>query len=194
MCEGTWQPIACVLKGSPLMPSEPVEASGTPDLAARIGALEGRMARLEAERDVLSTLYQLAHAIDYGEHDLWVDCFAADAVFQMVEVSARGRTVRVRHEGRPALAAFIPGHSSAPEYFHKHLTTVPMIQVDGDSATSVSYFARIDAGHAGPFLWSFGRYNDRLVRSADGRWRVAERILEVESRTQPPRPADIGAT
>lgn len=166
----------------------------TADLTARLAALEGRLDAMDAERGVLWTLHRLAQTIDYGDHDAWLDCFAADGAFEMVEVSGATRTTRVRHEGRAALAAFIPGHTSAPDHFHKHLTTVPLIQADGPAeASAVSYFVRVDNGEAGPFLWSFGRYLDRFTRGEDGRWRLRERVLEVESRARPVRSADIGA-
>jgi hypothetical protein len=122
-----------------------------------------------------------------------VDCFTQDGAFQMVEVHGADKTVRVRHDGREKLAGFIPGHTSAPLMYHKHLTTVPIIAIDGDTADVRSYFCRIDAGESGPYVWSFGQYLDRLQRCADGRWRVAERVLEVESRAKPVRAGDVGA-
>ena len=164
-------------------------------LLARLSELEQRLASVEARDGVLKTLHTLAQTIDYGEHERWLDCFTVDGAFEMVEVSGTTRTTKVRHEGRAALAAMISGHSSAPEHYHKHLTTVPLITTTGaDDATAVSYFARIDAGEAGPFLWSFGRYLDRFHRDRDGAWRVRERVLEVESRAVPVKSTDIGRT
>ena len=56
-----------------------------------------------------------------------------------------------------------------------------MIEVDGDTATCVSYLAVVMEHDDEPILRVFGRYRDRLVRCPDGRWRFRERIAEVES-------------
>ncbi|MEV7007512.1 nuclear transport factor 2 family protein [Streptosporangium sp. NPDC051022] len=168
----------------------------TNELVDRLEALEARVRTLDAEAAITKTLYRLAITLDYGDHEAWIDCFAPDAVFEMVEVSETDRVVRVRHDGRDALAAFIPGHSHAPQHFHKHLVGDPLIEITGDggdTATSTSYLTRLDKGEAGPYLWSFGRYLDTFVRGDDGRWRVARRTIEVESRAVPVKASDIGA-
>lgn len=160
---------------------------------AAFEALIRRVDTLEAEASIVKVLFRLGMTLDYGEHDAWLDCFVPDASFQMVEVSETDRVVRVEHTSRDALAAFIPGHSHAPEHFHKHLVGDPVVEVDGDTATSTSYLTRIDKGADGPFLWSFGRYLDAFQRCDDGRWRVRSRIIEVESRAAPVKASDIGS-
>lgn len=158
-------------------------------------ALEGltrRVETLESESSIMKTLYRLAITLDYGDNAAWLDCFVPDAVFEMVEVNETDRVVRVRHTSRDALAAFIPGHTHAPEHFHKHLVADPLIEVDGDSARCTSYLTRIDKGENGPVFWSFGRYLDSFTKCDDGRWRVAERVIEVESRAVPVKATDIG--
>lgn len=157
-------------------------------------ALARRVETLESESEILKTLYRLAITLDYGDHDTWLDCFVQDAVFEMIEVTETDRVVRVRHTSRDALAAFIPGHSHAPEHFHKHLVGDPLIEVDGTSATSTSYLTRVDKGDQGPFLWSFGRYLDAFARCEDGKWRLSRRTIEVESRAVPVKPSDIGSS
>lgn len=163
------------------------------ELAARLDEIERRLAVREAEADIIRALFRLGHTIDYGDNALWVDGFAEEAEFEMVEVSSQGRDVRVRHRGRDALAAFIPGHTHAPEHFHKHVVADPIVTVEGDRAHAESYMARIDKGENGPFLWSIGRYLDDFVRSPDGRWRIVKRTIEVESRFAPVKASDIGA-
>lgn len=163
------------------------------ELLTRIDALERRLDTLDATAAITRTLFTLAHTLDYGDNEGWVDCFVQDAVFEMVEVSETERVTRVSHTSRDALAAFIPGHSHAPEHFHKHLVADPVITVDGDTATCESYMTRIDKGENGPYLWSFGRYLDEFVRSDDGKWRVKKRVIEAESRFAPVKAEDIGA-
>jgi len=143
------------------------------------GDLEARVALLEDERAVLKTLHRYAHAIDYGDEEAWVDCFAEDGVFDI--------RARLSHQpnrvvsGREELRSFIQGHTRAPELWHKHLLVEPVIEVDGDTATCSSYLAVVMEHENEPILRVFGRYRDRLVRCPDGRWRFRERIAEVES-------------
>jgi ketosteroid isomerase-like protein len=163
------------------------------DLSVRLAGLEARLSTVEDESAILKTLHRMAITIDYGDHATWLDCFTTDIVFEMVEVSETDRVVRVRHEGRDALAAFIPGHTHAPAHFHKHLVSDPLIKVSGDTASCTSYLTRVDKGPDGPFLWSFGRYLDSFARGEDNRWRVARRTIEVESRAVPVKASDIGS-
>ena len=141
-----------------------------------------RLQALEAERGVRATLYRYGHALDYGAEDDWVDCFATAAHYEIRECGT-GATDSVRsYDGPEELAAFAAGHTRAPGRFHKHLVADPVIAVNGDRATAVSYFVRLDDVDGEPSVYAFGRYRDELVRCADGRWRFAVRIAEVESR------------
>jgi hypothetical protein len=156
--------------------------------------LTRRLAALEAERGVLATLYRYGHALDYGAEADWVDCFAAAAHYEVRERGA-GTTDSVRsYDGRNELAAFAAGHTRAPERFHKHLVADPLIAVDGDRAVVTSYFLRLDDVGGERVVYAFGRYHDELVRCADGRWRFAVRIAEVESRRarRAPRRGELG--
>ena len=141
--------------------------------------LEARVRLLEEERAITRTLDTYGQSIDYGDEDAWVDCFTEDGVFD----------VRSRHEhqlkrfisGRDELRRFISRHTRAPELWHKHLLIEPLITVDGDSATCVSYLAVVMEHQEEPVLRVFGRYRDRLVKGADGRWRFRERVAEIDS-------------
>jgi len=55
--------------------------------------------------------------------------------------------------------------------------------IDGDRASVVSYFLRVDAGvEPGPaFVLASGRYLDDFVRGDDGVWRIRARRCEVEN-------------
>jgi hypothetical protein len=141
--------------------------------------LAARVAALEDERAILATLYRYGHALDYGLEAEWVGCFTPDARYEI-----RSRvpgTVLVAH-GAEELAAFAAGHTRAPARFHKHFTADPVVAIDGDGATAESFYARLDATAEGvPYIFSFGRYRDRLCRCADGAWRFEERIAESEA-------------
>lgn len=156
--------------------------------------LTRRLAALEAERGVLATLYRYGHALDYGAEADWVDCFAAAAHYEVRERGAATTDGVRSYDGRDELAAFAAGHTRAPERFHKHLVADPLIAVDGDHATAVSYFLRLDDVGGERVVYAFGRYRDELVRCADDRWRFAVRIAEVESRRarRAPRRGELG--
>jgi hypothetical protein len=156
--------------------------------------LTRRLAALEAERGVLATLYQYGHALDYGAEADWVDCFAAAAHYEIRERGAATAGSVRSYDGRDELAAFAAGHTRAPERFHTHLVADPLIAVDGERATAVSYFLRLDDVDGERVVYAFGRYRDELLRCADGRWRFAVRIAEVESRRarRAPRRGELG--
>jgi 3-phenylpropionate/cinnamic acid dioxygenase small subunit len=159
-----------------------------------------RLQSLEAERGVRATLYRYGHALDYGAEDDWVGCFTAQAHYEVRErrgepaEGTRAAAMR-RYDGRDELAAFAARHTRAPERFHKHLVVDPVITIDGDRATAVSYFVRLDDIDGEPAVYAFGRYRDELVRCGDGRWRFAIRVAEVESRRarRAPRRGEPGA-
>lgn len=138
-----------------------------------------RLRRLEDEGAVIRVLYQYAHAIDYGDEDLWVDCFTEDAVWEAVNV-VLGKTMRL--SGREELARFAYEHTRPPTAYHKHLVTEPRVDLDGDSATSSCYFLVLAAGRGGlPALATFGRYVDEHRRDRDGRWRITRRRAEADA-------------
>lgn len=136
--------------------------------------LEARLARLEHERGVVRTLHAYAHAIDYGDEVGWVDCFAEDGVFDV-----RGR-IQTFVRGRDELQRFIARHSRAPAAWHKHFMVEPLVVLEDGVATCSSYFTVLRDQGGVPVVGVFGRYLDRLVPEADGRWRFAERVAEVE--------------
>ncbi len=155
----------------------------------RLAELEARVAALEDERGVIANMYRYAHSIDYGLEAEWVDCFTEDGAFDMRRRPHFGAGEGQRHEGHEALAAFIATHTRAPETWHKHLMAQPRIAVEGGSAKVESFFLRLDEDAAGePYVLVFGRYRDTVRRCADGLWRFAERIVEIEAIK--PRPVD----
>jgi hypothetical protein len=171
-----------------------------------LSGLVARVAALEAERAILATLYRYGHTIGVGDDDGWLDCFTADAVFDVRRrvVSSESEPggnfathphpdVRgaakpsVRYGGREGLRRFISQHPRPPRRYHKHIVVDPVIDVTGSTATAVSFFLRLDAAPDGaPHVTAFGIYRDRMAAGADGRWRFVERIAEVESRGADP--------
>lgn len=151
-----------------------------------MSTLEERVARLEAQiaetadrQAVLETLQAYSHAIDLGEEEAFLDCFTPDATFE-VRSGLPDYPVQ-SHAGRDALAAFIAAHTKPPAFQHKHLYLDSQITVDGDRATAIAYFVHLVNDGPRPKTISYGRYLDVLIRSEDGRWRILERVSEVQA-------------
>ena len=136
-----------------------------------------RLEAIEAERDILGTLYRYSHCLDYGLEAEWVDCFSNDAIFEVTGPAI----LEMKLQGRAALADFAANHTRAPEHYHKHLVMDPVITLGKGEATSVSYFVRLDAMTKGPGIRAFGRYYDQLIKGSDGKWRFKYRRAEVEA-------------
>jgi SnoaL-like domain len=145
-----------------------------------LAELKSRVALMDAEREILRTLYTFAHSIDHGPPDVWVDCFTEDGVFEVRRRAGTAASFVV--SGRDELQPFAEGHSRAPEVWRKHVLVEPLIEIDGDAATCLSYMFGLSDQGGRPTLGVFGRYRDRLARCSDGRWRIRERIAETESR------------
>ncbi|MET0370416.1 MAG: nuclear transport factor 2 family protein [Sphingobium sp.] len=155
---------------------------------ARIAALETRLSRLEAERDILATFARYGHSIDYGREADWVDCFAPDAVYDVIlPGEAPDAPPGIRSVGTAELAQFAAAHSRAPDRWHKHLVVNPVFAFDADLAGAdvESYFLRVDAMPPHRVIYAQGRYKDRMRLCPDGRWRFARRRCEVEAMEPP---------
>jgi hypothetical protein len=151
----------------------------TDGLAARVGALED-------ERAIHAVLHRYGHAIDYGLEQEWIDCFTPDAVF---EIRARVTGRHMIASGTQQLAAFAARHTRAPGRFHKHLVADVLVTMNGREAHAESLYARLDATRDGhPYVFSFGRYRDRLRKCDDDVWRLCARIAESESLSERDRP------
>jgi ketosteroid isomerase-like protein len=142
----------------------------TTDTAARL------LDELVAQRDIQRTMVAYAEAIDYGDNAAWAATFTPDGVF---DVRRRGEPL-FAHAGTQALLDFVATHTHAPDTYHKHLVGLPTIEVAGDRATARAYFTMLHESPAGPKVLVFGRYLDQLERGADGSWRFAERVVDME--------------
>jgi uncharacterized protein (TIGR02246 family) len=115
-----------------------------------------------------------AHCADSGQFDELVELFAADGVLQTPD--------GVEHRGREAIRAFLCGTKEAlagatRSALIRHHVSSLRIEVTGPgSATGAAYFFVVT--ERGPDHW--GRYRDRYVAEADGRWRFAHRRVRLD--------------
>lgn len=174
------------------LPAEPAaeKATETHTLEQRVRAIEDREA-------ILKTMYDYAYALDFGKDVReYTDLYTDDAVFQSVPPPPTGAAVpadlAARAEMRPAAGAVVGRKALeawitnewqvrdrllAAGHYRIHEMMESDIVLDGDSATSRSYFQTTDNDNGHIFVVSIGVYKDTLARSHDGRWRLKERLL-----------------
>jgi ketosteroid isomerase-like protein len=112
-------------------------------------------------------LHRYSHCADYEPPDRMREFFTGDARFEV-----------------PAMGLHFAGIDAIIGYFHagqathkgmKHVISNVLIDGDGDSATSSAYLEILAHREGGMQVVGFGRYQDRLKKGADGRWRFIER-------------------
>ncbi len=142
--------------------------------------LADRLGRLEDERAILATLYRYGASLDHDNREEFLDCFTVDADYL---VSMRvDPSKEFGFHGHEELGVYFDGHTHAPTAFHKHVTTNPLVALDGHLADVQSYFLRVDSPESGPaVVLAAGRYIDKFERGGDGHWRIRARRCEVEN-------------
>lgn len=123
------------------------------------------------EIDDLLSRYTLA--IDGKDFDALDEVFTPDAT---IDYTTSGGTKGVYPDVKAWLAKALANFPMT-----QHLLGNKRVTIDGDTATSRTYFYNpMGAPKEGGGLQMFyvgGYYNDRLVRTADG-WRIADRFEE----------------
>ncbi|MCU1617916.1 MAG: hypothetical protein JWO98_5456 [Frankiales bacterium] len=136
-------------------------------------------ADLEAEAAIVRLMALYCHAIDWGDADLWADCFTPDGEYHGIRPGGTDNVVK----GREALVAYAAKHDSPPVHYPKHMVWAPVVEVDGDQARAIATFAVLNDHGAGPVMDVYGSYEDHLVRVATG-WRFQKRFARVEAQTE----------
>lgn len=124
------------------------------------------------ERDIVAVVHRYCRALDTKDWPLLTTVFLADAT---ADLSGPAELV-----GLDAIVGRIRG---ALEHLDdsQHLVGNHEVTVDGNAATHRCYLQAQHVRHAasgGANYLVGGRYEDRLVRTADG-WRIAHRTLTV---------------
>lgn len=137
----------------------------------------------QAIADIKQTLAAYCHRVDRGTPAEVAALFAEDGVlrpFYDGPYECRGRAAV------EAWYAYYETHFKQGVRHLKHMITSSLIEVDGDSASSLSYLiasaVRNDSNEA---FVVYGTYNDTMTR-ADGGWLFAARQIDVEYMTPAP--------
>jgi hypothetical protein len=150
--------------------------------------------RLEAIEDYIKIeqlLMRYAIAFNTEDADGYVGTFAPDGELRLIRQEGE-EPFAGPFKGHDALRAqWFPDHpgpgTPLPEFRRfgamRHVTTNPLIQVDGDTATVelifievVSNGENIPPGSNPPTIWAMGRYMDDLVK-IDGEWYFQRRTV-----------------
>lgn len=126
---------------------------------------------VEDELAIRNLLARLAQLADGDDVDAYVELFAPDASWEMPGAPRTGRAdIRAGSEARRAAGEVGRGSNS------RHVVATIAVDVDGDRATSDSYWMfYVDTSNA-PRLQAMGTYRDEFVR-AGGRWQLARRQI-----------------
>jgi hypothetical protein len=149
---------------------EIIMAATPADTMAMLEALLSRVTKLEDERAILDTLHRYNRAVDDGDEGdaaVWVELFTEDGT-----------------QGRAALVKYLRGFRANETRLTKHFVVAPVITIDGETAVVESYSFRLserdDPGDS-PFLLLMGRYREDMVKDAQGRWRLHQRLNITEA-------------
>ena len=150
--------------------------------------------RLQAIEDYIAIeqlLVRYAIALNTEDADAYVNTFAPDGELRLIRQEGEAPFAGP-FTGRDALRKqWFPGHpgpgAPRPELRRfgamRHVTTNPLIQVRGNTATVDAIFMEvvsngpnIPPGSKPPTIWAMGRYMDELVK-LDGRWYFKRRTV-----------------
>ncbi|MEE9278923.1 MAG: nuclear transport factor 2 family protein [Myxococcota bacterium] len=127
--------------------------------------------------EIEQLLSRYCHAVDRGTVSDIMDVFHRDAVLLPRYQSEES------FKGKEAVRGWYESYDKTARdrtRSLRHTISTPLIQVDGNSATSVCYLDAdgidSDSGRAFQVL---GRYEDKLIKE-EGRWWIAERAIIVE--------------
>ncbi len=140
---------------------------------------EERLQRIEDRLDIARLIARIAHLADTGEVTAYLDCFTADAAWELTSATGLALTEQVRR-GRADLEAGVHERRASgmqgPGSRTKHDVSSIAVAVDGDRASATSYFRYYADADRTPTLSAMGRYDDEFVRTPGG-WRLARRVI-----------------
>ncbi|MBL7487550.1 nuclear transport factor 2 family protein [Frankia sp. AgB1.9] len=140
-------------------------------VAEDLAALEARLRAVEDERAIGRLILSYGPAADAGLAEVAASVWREDGVYDW---DANGAP----HEGRAAVAAMLrtDGHQGLVRAGVAHVAGPPLVDVDGDTATAITYslIMRRDSADGRYYLWRVSAARWDLTRE-DGGWAVRRR-------------------
>lgn len=128
----------------------------------RLQALEDRLRQLEDLLEIQQLFINYGHYLDVGDFGSYAELFTEDAELLLGPVA--------KVSGRKAIEAAMVKTMDGRVGTSIHVISNPMIQLDGDTATSEVMWTVLGRTPEGPpTVTMVGRHRDDLVRQ-DGRW------------------------
>lgn len=119
----------------------------------------------------IQSLYsRYCFGIDGNDAALFVDCFAADGIFQVAEREFRGAE---------QLAMIANAGGDRPRH---HYANLWVKRIHGGEAHATAYFFLFDLKDGA--CAGFGHYDDDLVRGSDGIWRFQHRRITFQFQSE----------
>ena len=139
-------------------------------MSDELAELRARVARLEAERAVISTFNEYFYNMDIGYTDGILDVFHQDALLEVINFPP-GTMEDLRFEGREAMRELYGPHSSAePTLSGGHHSANVQVNVAEDcSSAELSAYFMTSGGHGG---LGGGMYQGTFVPDGD-KWRIS---------------------
>lgn len=133
----------------------------------RMAAIEARVRRAEDILEIHQLFYDYGMHLDAGRLDEYSQLFARDGVAKLGPMGSATGPAEIKALMTKVLDGLV-GKTF-------HVIGSPMVELDGDEATSEVMWTMIQRGDDNqPEVAMLGRHRDRLVRE-DGRWRFRER-------------------
>jgi uncharacterized protein (TIGR02246 family) len=138
--------------------------------------LEARLRRLEDLEEIRQLFVDYGHHLDSGDFAAYAQLFADDGEILLGPIG--------RATGPDAIRALLEKTLAGRAGASYHLITNPIVQLNGDGATSDVMWAVVTRRDDGsPALTMLGRHRDVLVRQR-GRWKFKRRegLVDIPSR------------
>jgi hypothetical protein len=123
-----------------------------------------RLQRLEDLHALQQLRARYCQYLDDGRWEQLAELFTEDGAFVGLSTA----------RGRPELRTFFAGLQEGSLTSWWHFSSNETLDLDGDEATGETWLLQ-PCVVEGQSQLAAGRYTDRMVRGADGRWRFAER-------------------
>lgn len=125
-----------------------------------------------AIRNIIATLAFCADNPRVEDLPEYMACWTEDGIWDMAGNVSKGHDeiLSGATERRRAAAAAGGGAQG------RHFVSMTRVRVDGDAATSNSYFQFVNSSVNPPVLQLVGHYTDTFRRTSDG-WKIAHRVI-----------------